>query len=238
MSIPDCQFLCPPRLHCNTPWGLTKHLLGPSILSLLLAAFGRSSQRVPRFNSGVQHQNELPWKNSSQPWICCRGTASRSQTWLTKAIYNLANVHLGRMVHHTSWKNIEEIVRKKQRSAKISLFCDVLFFSFEHDKLLKLTADFSPTWTHWGNPGGKSVLLPNSNYSQPGLKFEIWTLCQSLCDLLVRTIDLFLWNTVLSCHQPHFSLVPGNPASLAVHGHSNWKRESVGEKASKNPLHQ
>lgn len=110
-----------------------------------------------------------------------------------------------------------------------------MFFSFDHDKLLKLTADFSPDWTNWGNPGGKTVLLPNSNYLQPGLKSETWTLCQSLCNLLVRTIDLFLWSAVLSYHWLCFSPVPGNPASLAVHGHNNWKTDSIEEKASKIP---
>lgn len=150
----------------------------------------------------------------------------------------LAKIHLDRMVHHTPWNNIKETHREKQISAKISVFCDVCFFVLSVTNFLN--------WLQISHqPGHTEVILeenmsfyPNSNNLLPGLKSETWTLCQSLCDVLVRTIDLFLWNTVLSYHQPHFSLVPRNPASLAVHGHSNWKTDSVGEKASKNPLWQ
>lgn len=113
----------------------------------------------------------------------------------------LAKAHLGRMAQHTSWNNIKETRWEKHRSAKISIFCDVCFLILSM-KLLRLTADFSP-------PGHTEVILeanmsffPNSNNLLPGLKSDTWTLCQSLCDVLVRKIVLFLWNTVLSYHQP------------------------------------
>lgn len=66
---------------------------------------------------------------------------------------------------------LEEHQRNCQEKAKLcwNIFCDALGLSFEHDTL-KLSAHSSPAWTHWGNLGGKSVLLPDSNCLQPGLK--------------------------------------------------------------------
>lgn len=227
-------------LCCNTPWGLTRHLLGPSILSLLLTAFGHSSQERPQvqfrcltlkwtsLRKSIPALNLLPG-NSLQ--ISDRAPEGDLSSWQMYIWAEWSTTPPGRTSNKLSGKSKDLL-----KSLFSVMFCFVWFFRFEHDKLLKLTADFSPAWTDWGNPGGKTVLLPNSNYLQPGLKSEIWTWCQSLCDLLVRTIDLFLWNTVLSYHCLCCSPVPGNPASLVVHGHSNWKTDSIGEKASKNPL--
>lgn len=232
VKIPLCPFL---TASSHVPRGCAATLLlCPSILCLLLAYFGCSSQNSPwvQFRCFDVKMNFLE-KIYPSPESAAREQSPDLRQGSWRWLKLVANGHLGRMVHHTSWKNIKEIVRKKLKPLSSVTFSFFFYFSFDYDDHLKLTADFSPAWTDWGNPGGKTCLLPNSNYLQPSLNFDIWTLCQSLCNLLVRTVDLFLWNSMLRYHQPCFSLVPRNPGSLTAHGCSNWKTDSIGEKASK-----
>lgn len=120
-----------------------------------------------------------------------------------KSVLLVAKVHLGRMVHHTSWKTIKETLWEKQRSAKISIFCDVCFL------VLSMT-NFLNRLQISHQSGHTEVILEENmsfyqipNYLLPGSKSDTWTFCQSfMCDALVRTIDLFLWFIpVLSYHQ-------------------------------------
>ena len=76
------------------------------------------------------------------------------------------------MVHHTSWKNIKETVRKKQRSANISIFCDILFC------FLVLSMMNFLNWQQISHqPGQTEVILEEklSFYQIPTIRSQAWS---------------------------------------------------------------
>lgn len=166
--------LTSPRLHRNSPCG---HLLGPSSLSLVLATFGhitalKSPQVQFRFNIRVNFHEKIHPSSESpareQPPDLIQG----SWRWFKF----LANVHLGRMVHHTSWNDIKGTHREKQRSAKISIFCDVCFLVSSMTNFLN--------WLQISHqPGHTEVILEEnmSFYQIPTVCCQAWSSRPELC---------------------------------------------------------
>lgn len=174
MSIPDCQFPCTPRLRCNT-------LLCPSILCLLLAYFGHSSQNSPwvqlrcfnvkmNFLEKTYPSPESAAREQSPDLRACEGDWS---SWQMDVWAEWSSTPPGRTSKKLSGKSENHYL----------LWHFLLFFSFEYDDHLKLTADFSPAWTDWGNPEGKPAFdqIPTICSQAWSLTSELYVRACAIC---------------------------------------------------------